>query len=244
MNTKSQQRLDKLLSELGFTRSEAKRMIASGRVSVSGVVTRDSGQKADARNVTVDGKALIVAEETHIMLYKPAGIVTATEDVRDRTVISLLPEGLRKKNLGPVGRLDKDTTGFVLLTTDGQLAHRLISPKWKTEKRYRVTCQGCLTQEEEKCFREGIALKDFTTLPAKIKPIECTNICSIYEVAIIEGKYHQIKRMFGALGHPVTALHRFSIAGVTLDKSLLPGEARLLTEEETIELYRRVGMHE
>ena len=242
MEEKKMERLDKQLGLLGYTRSEARRIITSGRVRVRGDVVRDPARKAPAEEIQVDGRELPGRKPLHIMLYKPEGVITATEDGRDQTIYSLLPEEVRRRKPGPVGRLDKDATGFVLLTTDGELAHRLISPKWKMEKKYRVACEGRLSEEEAERFRGGIALSDFTTQPAGIRTLEESNVCSIYEVAITEGKYHQIKRMFGALGHPVRSLYRFSIAGIELDPCLKEGEFRILTPDEEEMLYKRTEL--
>jgi 16S rRNA pseudouridine516 synthase len=141
-------RLDKALSLAGYSRSEAKGMIAKGRVRVNDQVARDPGMNVQPEQVTLDGENIIAPSEIYLMIHKPAGVVTATEDKFLPTVVSLLPDKLQKRKIGPVGRLDRDVTGLVILTTDGQLAHRLISPKWKAEKLYRARCEGMLTGAE------------------------------------------------------------------------------------------------
>ena len=178
------------------------------------------------------------------MLNKPAGCLTATEDGRGATVMDLLPEPLRKRGLGPVGRLDKDVTGLILLTTDGQLAHRLISPRWKMDKKYLATVEGRLDEACVRRFLEGVPLKDFTCEPAGLRILHAGDEESLCEVTVHEGKYHQVKRMLAACGHPVIALSRRSIAGIELDKSLGEGEWRYLTEEERASLYRLTELEE
>ena len=151
-------RLDKALSQAGCSRSEAKGMIAKGRVRVDGAVARDPGMNVQPGQVSLDGQGIEAPQEIYLMIHKPAGVVTATEDKRLPTVVSLLPEKLQRRKIGPVGRLDMDVTGLVLLTTNGQLAHRLISPKWKAEKCYRARCQGALGPEAVEAFKTAPAL--------------------------------------------------------------------------------------
>lgn len=239
-------RLDKLLSENGLSRKQAGQVIRAGRVRVDGEVVRDAAQTldADTARVTLDGEALSTEKHLHLMLNKPAGYLTATEDGRGETVMDLLPEPLRKRGLGPVGRLDKDVTGLILLTTDGQLAHRLISPKWKMDKRYLAAVEGRVDEACVRRFAEGVPLKDFTCEPAGLHILRAGDEESLCEVTVHEGKYHQVKRMLAACGHPVLALSRRSIAGIELDKSLGEGEWRYLTEEERASLYRLTELEE
>lgn len=225
-------RLDKLLGLAGIARSEAKKRIAAGRVTVDGQVQRDPGFKARAEQVALDGAPLQAEAELYLMLNKPAGVVTATEDAHLPTVISLLPEKYARRKLGPVGRLDRDVTGLVLLTTDGELAHRLISPKWKAEKRYRAVCQGRLTADDAAAFARGVELSDFVAQPAGMEILEATDAQSVADVVLTEGKFHQVKRMFAAVGHPLLSLTRLEIGGVKLDPALAEGEFRPLTAEE------------
>lgn len=239
-------RLDKLLSENGLSRKQACQVIRAGRVRVDGEVVRDAAHTLDADTVrvTLDGEALSTEKYLHLMLNKPAGCLTATEDGRGATVMDLLPEPLRKRGLGPVGRLDKDVTGLILLTTDGQLAHRLISPRWKMDKKYLATVEGRLDEACVRRFAEGVPLKDFTCEPAGLRILHAGDEESLCEVTVHEGKYHQVKRMLAACGHPVIALSRRSIAGIELDKSLGEGEWRYLTEEERASLYRLTELEE
>lgn len=234
-------RLDRAAALSGFTRAEAKRAVASGRVRVKGAVIRDAATQADPADVTVDGVP-VQAGEVYMMVHKPAGVLTATEDRRLPTVADLLPEPVRKRNPGPVGRLDRDVTGLVIMTTDGQLAHRLISPKWKAEKVYRARCAGRLTEADVARFAGGVALSDFTAKPAGLAVIAADDAESVADVTLTEGKFHQVKRMFAAVGHPLIGLHRLRIGCVTLDDALAPGECRPLTEEEVAGLYGLCGM--
>lgn len=234
-------RLDRAAALSGLTRAEAKRAVASGRVRVKGAVIRDAATQADPADVTVDGVP-VQAGEVYMMVHKPAGVLTATEDRRLPTVADLLPEPVRKRNPGPVGRLDRDVTGLVIMTTDGQLAHRLISPKWKAEKVYRARCAGRLTEADVARFAGGVALSDFTAKPAGLAVIAADDAESVADVTLTEGKFHQVKRMFAAVGHPLIGLHRLRIGCVTLDDALAPGECRPLTEEEVAGLYGLCGM--
>jgi len=230
-------RLDKALSLAGYSRTEAKGLIAKGRVQVSGAVARNPGINVQPGEVMLDGSPIDAEVEVYLMIHKPAGVVTATEDKKLPTVVSLLPEQYQKRKIGPVGRLDRDVTGLVLLTTDGQLAHRLISPKWKAEKVYRATCEGALDESHAQAFAGGIELSDFTAQPAGME-ILSSGETSVADVTLTEGKFHQVKRMFIAIGHPLVKLQRLRIGCVTLDESLAPGEFRKLTEEEITGLKR------
>lgn len=224
-------RLDKALSLAGYTRSEARAMIAKGRVQVAGAVARDAGTAVEPDQVALDGQFIDAQREVYLMIHKPAGVVTATEDRSLPTVVSLLPEMYRRRKIGPVGRLDRDVTGLVLLTTDGQLAHRLISPRWKAEKLYRARCEGALDGQDVAAFAAGVALSDFTAAPARLAILE-SGETSLADVILTEGKFHQVKRMFAAVGHPLIALERLRIGCVTLDENLAPGEFRRLTDAE------------
>ena len=235
-------RLDKAVALAGLTRSEAKKAVAGGRVRVNGQVVRDPGFPAEPDAVTLDGAPLGATAELHLMVNKPAGVLTATEDRRLPTVLDLLPEALRRRGLGPVGRLDRDVTGLVLLTTDGQLAHRLIAPKWKAEKLYRARCEGRLGPAEVAAFAGGLALSDFTAKPARLEILSAGADESLAEVALTEGKFHQVKRMFAAVGHPLIALERRRIGCVALDESLAPGAFRPLTEAELAGLRALCGL--
>ena len=209
-------RLDRLLSRWGVSRKEAAALVKAGRVTVNGQPAGDPAMTLDldTANVRMGGEDVRTDAHFHIMLHKPAGVLTATEDGSGQTVIDLLPVQWRALGLGPVGRLDKDTTGLVILTTDGQLAHRLISPRWEQDKHYIARVEGRVGAEDVRRMAEGIPLRDFTCKGAALTVLEEGDDTSLCEVVVTEGKYHQVKRMFGALGHPVTALHRRSIAGI------------------------------
>lgn len=232
-------RLDKLLANLGIcSRSACRDLIKKGRVAVNGSVCRDGAfHVPDGAEVTLDGKRLDTRVERHLMLYKPEGCLTAAEDKNSRTVMDLLPTVYRTLGCMPVGRLDKDTTGLLILTTDGDLAHRLITPKYHVDKVYLAKVDETLTEEDEKAFEQGIELKDFTAMPAKLERLEdCLG-----RVTVQEGKYHQVKRMFGARGKKVIALHRQSFGSLVLDEDLQPGDYRELTQEEAAALYLAAG---
>ena len=235
-------RLDKAISMAGYTRSEAKELISRGHIRVGGEVVRNAGLNVNPAELTLDGQPLEIDTEIYLMIHKPAGVVTATEDKFLPTVVSLLPENLQRRKIGPVGRLDRDVTGLVLLTTDGQLAHRLISPKWKAEKLYRAECEGALSEADVAAFAAGLELSDFTAQPAKLEILSAGE-SSIADVTLTEGKFHQVKRMFAAVGHPLTKLSRLRIGCVTLDESLASGEYRKLSEEEIAGLKKMSGLN-
>lgn len=234
-------RLDKALSLAGYTRSEAKSMIARGRVQVNGAIARNPGLNVQIDTVALDGTPIQAETEVYLMINKPEGVITATEDRNLPTVVSLLPQQYQRRKIGPVGRLDRDVTGLVLLTTDGQLAHRLISPKWKAEKVYRAECEGFLDESDIHAFASGVALSDFTAQPAEMKILSSGEI-SIADVILTEGKFHQVKRMFAAIGHPLIRLERLRIGCVELGTTLSPGEFRRLTDEEVMGLKRMSDM--
>ena len=237
-------RLDRLVCREGLTRSEAHRLIRSGQVAVDGKPVNDPAFQPDldACKVTLRGKAVRTDAHFYLMVNKPAGVVTATSDTRDKTVIDLLPPEWRNLGLGPVGRLDKDVTGLVILTTDGELAHRLISPKWDMEKLYQARVTGVITPDDVKKAAEGIVLKDFTCKGARLELVESGGDTCICRIAVTEGKFHQVKRMLSALGHEVLSLTRLSVAGIDLDPSLGSGRFRELTADEKAHLYTATGL--
>ena len=223
-------RLDKAIARNGLTRQMAKKAIAGGRARVNGNVVLDPGYLLKPEDeVLLDGENARAPEHMHLMLHKPAGFLTATEDARgERTVLDLLPEKIRMRKVGPVGRLDKDVTGLLILTTDGQLAHRLISPKWDVEKTYYAEIEGEIDDECVRRFAEGVPLKEFTCKPARLERAGA-GACRVY---VSEGKYHQVKRMLSSRGAPVTYLKRERIGALALDPALAPGQWRELTDEE------------
>ncbi|MBQ9393462.1 MAG: rRNA pseudouridine synthase [Oscillospiraceae bacterium] len=230
------ERLDKLLSSTGrWSRREAKELVRQGRVTVNGAQILSAEEKIDpGATVAVDGETLSLTAFAYVMLHKPAGVVSATEDGRDKTVLELLPPEYRKRGLAPVGRLDKDTEGLLLLTDDGALSHRLTSPRSHVEKVYYARVEGVLTREDAAAFAAGMTLSDgLRCLPAGLEllsPDECL-------VTLREGKFHQIKRMLAQRGKPVRYLKRLSMGPLQLDVSLLPGQYRLLTPAE-VEMLR------
>ena len=225
-------RLDKILSDAGVAgRRELKDMIRLGRVMVDGVVVKKADMKFDetAVTITVDGEEVALEKFVYYMLHKPADVVTATEDAEQKTVLDLFPPELRRRGLFPVGRLDKDTTGLLIITNDGDYAHRIISPKTHVQKRYLAETDGIPNEADAAAFTEGMVLRDGTRcLPAKL---EVTGEERCY-VTLLEGKYHQVKRMLAACGKPVVKLHRQSIGLLELDESLKAGEFRPMTAEE------------
>lgn len=229
------ERLDKLISNSGtLSRKEVHRLIKQGAVRVNGIITKDRGFCVDSETaqVEVNGEPLTLEKFVYIMLNKPEGVVSAARDDKEKTVVDLVPEALKKKNLFPAGRLDRNTTGFVLITDDGNFAHSILSPKNHVEKTYHATLAEPISTEDLKRIESGITLGDGTQcLPAKLKVIS-EGINPLIEVKICEGKYHQIKRMFAAVGNAVIALKRTAIGNVPLDKTLPEGECRLLTKEE------------
>ena len=230
-----QQRLDKIIASTGkYSRREVKLLIKQGRVLVNGVPAGAPEDKCDPGHavIAVDGETLAYRQYTYLMLYKPAGVLSATEDGRGTTVIDLLPPALRRIGLFPVGRLDKDTTGLLLLTNDGPLAHDLLAPRRHVDKVYLTEVDGCLTEEDRVAFRQGMVLEDgLRCLSAELDILRAGPISQAY-VTLREGKFHQVKRMLAARGKPVLSLHRVRMGNLTLDTALLPGEFRFLTEEE------------
>jgi len=231
------ERLDKRLSAAGYSRKEAAVLIRAGRVKAdSAVVTVPETKLPGAAVLTVDGVPLREGF-LYIMLHKSAGVVTSTEDPWERTVLDLLPEELRRRGVFPVGRLDKDVTGLVLLTDDGPLGHRLTSPRHHVDKVYQVTVDGVLTKEDEAALTAGLVLGDgLRCLPARL---ERTGRGNVALLTLREGKYHQVKRMMACLGKPVTALKRLAMGPLTLDERLKPGEWRLLTQGEVAKLTKK-----
>lgn len=227
-------RLDKFLSEMNIgTRSEIKTYIRNGRVAVNDILCKKPEEKIDAQKdkVSFDGKVINYEEYIYIMLNKPAGVVSATTDIRDKTVIDLL-ENIERKDLFPVGRLDKDTEGLLLLTNDGDLAHNLLSPKKKVDKIYYAKVKGKVTDEDVQAFSSGISIgEEKPCLPAKLEILKSGEISEI-NLTIQEGKFHQVKRMFEAVGKEVVYLKRLSMGELNLDPDLKPGEYRRLTTEE------------
>mgnify|MGYP003074134447 CR=1 FL=1 len=233
-------RLDKFLSEMGAgTRQEVKQYIRKGKVEVDGEIEKRPELKVDETkaNVTLDGERIGYASYVYYMLNKPSGVVSATEDKREKTVIDLI-KGQKRKDLFPVGRLDKDTVGLLLITNDGNLAHRLLSPKHHVDKCYFTRVPGQIHEEDIHRFKEGLDIGDEKkTLPADLEILSSGEI-SEAKVTICEGRYHQVKRMFEAIGCKVIYLKRLSMGSLKLDPALEKGAFRKLTEEEIAALLQ------
>ena len=225
-------RLDKYLATAGIgTRSEVKKLIRDGHVKVNGVTAKHADMKVDEENdeVLFDDEPVSYSEFVYFMLNKPAGYISATSGF-DPNVLDLIPESFR--NMFPVGRLDKDTEGLLLITNDGQLGHELLAPKKHVEKEYYVEVDLPLSDEEIARIESGITWKDETYKPAKYKKISDTS----FTLVITEGRYHEIKRMMLAVGSKVTYLKRLRMKDLVLDEDLKPGQYRYLTDEEIASL--------
>ena len=248
-------RLDKYVAEsAGITRKEAKTALSKGKVKVNGEVCKNGDRKVSGTDVVMlDGKSLKAEAFLYLMLHKPAGVVSATEDDRDKTVLDLVREQsakdaesvaetgffLGRREIFPVGRLDKDTEGLLLLTDDGELAHQLLSPKKHVDKVYFARLDGTVPENAVARFAEGIQVgQDYKALPAELKVLSVAEETSEVEITLREGKFHQVKRMCHEIGCEVTYLKRLSMGNLRLDESLKPGECRKLTEEEVASLKR------
>lgn len=274
MNTGGKKmRLDKMLGNLGYgSRSEIKALIKQGAVAVNGSPARDPGQQVDPAQdaVTLDGETVRYRDAVYVVMHKPAGVISATEDVRQRTVLDLLDDELKVFSPFPVGRLDKDTEGLLLLTSDGKLAHELLSPRRHVPKTYRALVAGEVGAAEAEMFRKGVTLDDgYVTMPAELTVLASAGaeeagthpamaepmgriapgrledaggrpLCWV-ELTIFEGKFHQVKRMFQAVGRQVLYLRRVAMGPLELDPQLAPGQYRELTEEEiaALKAYNR-----
>ena len=232
------ERLDKLLAGTGrWSRKEVKELVRTGRVVVNGVKPARPEEKFSPNaEFFVDGERIICGELVYLMLHKPDGFVSSTDDPREKTVLELLPEHLRRVGLFPAGRLDKDTEGLLLLTNDGQLAHELLSPKHHVDKTYFVRVDGTLDQSDVEIFRTGVTLADgYVCMSAGLELLEQPNEGL---VTLREGKYHQIKRMLASRGKPVVYLKRLTMGPLVLDEALEKGQWRELTVEEKRALGR------
>lgn len=234
-------RLDKYLADAGIgTRTEVKQMIRKGQVVINGEIVKKAEQKVKPNTdcVMVNAREVSYQKDKYIMLHKPAGVVSATEDSREQTVLTLLPKELQK-DVFPVGRLDKDTEGLLLLTNDGDLAHQLLSPKKHVDKTYFARVQGVVTVEDQKVFAEGLDIGDEKmTMPANLQILKSDEESEIL-LTIQEGRFHQVKRMFEAVGKKVVYLKRMSMGSLVLDETLPLGSYRLLTEEEILTLKQK-----
>ena len=232
-----QVRLDKYLADMGVaSRKELRAIIRSGRAAVDGAAVTAPETKLDPERsrVTLDGRELTYSRFHYYMLYKPCGVVTATDDARQGTVMDLLPQEMRRMGLFPVGRLDKDTSGLLLLTDDGDFAHRVISPKSGVVKLYYAQVEGELTQEDAAAFTRGLVLGDGTRcLPARLEILSASEC----RVAVMEGKYHQVRRMLASRGKPVKTLKREAVGALRLDEGMREGDFRELDQSEIALVY-------
>lgn len=235
-------RIDKFLSNMGYgSRKEVKILLKSKAVEVNGSEIRDPKVHINelSDEVTVGGERVEYAEFIYLLMNKPQGAISATEDKYDQTVIDLLADEEQNFEPFPVGRLDKDTEGFLLLTNDGKLAHELLSPKKHVDKRYFAIIDGEVTAEDGAAFENGVVLDDgYKTKPAVLKILKSGAVSEI-ELTITEGKFHQVKRMFQSVGKEVTYLKRLSMGPLELDPALALGKYRHLTEEEIDQLKQR-----
>lgn len=236
-------RLDKFLVENGLgSRSQVKELLKKGLVLVNGRAEKSPKTQINetADEIVVSGQKLTYEKFVYYLLNKPKGYISATEDERHKTVLDLLDETARQKEVFPVGRLDIDTHGLLLLTNNGKLAHAMLSPKKHVEKIYRAQVAGLMNQSDVERFARGIELKDFTCQPAQLKILEVDEEkeTSLVEISLAEGKFHQVKRMVAACGKEVTDLQRLSMGPLQLDPELALGEWRRLTEEELKSLER------
>lgn len=226
------ERIDKIFTSCSvLTRSECALAVKRKRIILNGEIVKTSSQKADivSDEILLDGKKVDFKKFVYIMLNKPQGVVSASEDGQCKTVIDILPNTFKRKGLFPCGRLDKDTVGLVIITNDGVSSHKRLAPKTHAEKVYYFETADEYSEEDIISIEKGVTLKDgYTTAPSKIKRITKKS----GEITLTEGKYHEIKRIFGSLGNKITFLKRISFAGITLDDNLLEGEARYLTNEE------------
>ncbi len=230
------ERIDKILSNLGYgTRKDLKKIVKNGMVQVNGIIIKDSAMKVDPEKdkIVINGEEIFYREFIYLMMNKPAGVISATFDNKDETVIDLLEVEHQVFEPFPVGRLDKDTVGLLLLTNDGDLNHRLISPKWKVDKVYFAKIDQKVTEEDIEKFKHGITLDDGYRCKEAILEIQkASEEGSEIVLTIQEGKFHQVKRMFEAVGKKVTYLKRIEFGTLPLDEDLEEGEYRELTEEE------------
>lgn len=232
------ERIDKIIASQGlYSRSDVKYLVSRKRVAVDGKTVTSASQKADAEKneITLDGKPFLVQKQVYLMLHKPKGYVSATEDKKQQTVLELVPAKWKGRDIFPAGRLDKDTTGLMILTDDGVLAHNILSPKKHIQKVYRVELDIPVTEEMRAGFAAGVELKDGICKAAELKILGERTA----EVTLKEGRYHQIKRMFGCYGAKVVELHRLAMGELYLPEDLAEGECRELTEAELQSLQQK-----
>lgn len=232
------ERIDKIIASQGlYSRSDVKYLVSRKRVAVDGKTVTSASQKADPEKnqITLDGKPFLVQKQVYLMLHKPKGYVSATEDKKQQTVLELVPAQWKGRDIFPAGRLDKDTTGLMILTDDGVLAHNILSPRKHIQKVYRVELDIPVTEEMRVGFAAGVELNDGICKEAELKIVGERTA----EVTLKEGRYHQIKRMFGCYGAKVVELHRLAMGNLYLPMDLAEGECRELTEAELQSLQQK-----
>lgn len=236
------ERVDKVLANLGYgSRKEIKKMCKDGEVKIDGQMIKDSSYKFDPEisEISISDQEVMYRDYIYLMMNKPQGVISATYDNMHETVIDIIADEFRALEPFPVGRLDKDTEGLMLISNDGKLSYRLLSPKRKIPKTYYAEVDGVVTEEDAKAFKEGVCIisddEEYQTLPAELKIIESGQVSKI-ELTIVEGKFHQVKRMFLAVDKEVIYLKRVRIGSLKLDEDLELGEYRELTKEELDEL--------
>lgn len=238
----AKERIDKILSSTGlWSRKEVKELVRQNRVKVDAVPVKKPEEKADPEiaRIEVDGTKVDCAPFVYLMMNKPDGWLSATEDKKQQTVLDLLPKELQRRGVFPVGRLDKDTVGLLLLTDDGAMAHELLSPKKHVDKVYHAWVDGVIDQEDVLALEQGLVLEDgLECLPAGLKPLGEGRECL---VTLREGKYHQVKRMLAVRGKPVQKLKRLSMGPLVLDETLSQGQWRRLMPEELAALRSSIG---
>lgn len=230
----AKERLDKIISSQSMmTRSDASKLIRSGAVAVNGAVVKNTSAKVDTEcdSITVNSMPFRYRKYIYIMMNKPDGIVSASRDTKEKTVVDLVPDELKRPDLFPAGRLDKDTTGFVLITDDGEFAHNILSPRHHVDKTYLATTDNIINDEYLEAMRSGMMLGDEQLLEAEID-LEAGTTPPVYRIVLREGKYHQIKRMIASTNASLLALKRIKMGELPLDPSLAPGECREITDEE------------
>lgn len=227
------ERIDKIISVAsGVSRADARALIKKGLVSVNGAVVKDIGFKADEKNdiICSRGEKLCYSKFVYIMMNKPKGVISASEGGSEKTVVDILPDRMKRKNLFPAGRLDKDTTGFVLITDDGNFAHKILSPKNHIPKTYIAELDKPFDDNVVSAFEQGVELKDDLCMPAEISAVDGDYTKAV--VIIKQGMYHQIKRMFKKFGITVLELKRIKMGRLELDEVLQPGKCRYITTDE------------
>lgn len=230
----AKERIDKLISSQGMlSRADAAKIIRGGNVKINGEVIKSTSFKADPHvdGIEINGEKLVYKKFIYIMMNKPDGIVSASRDPKEKTVVDIVPDKLKRPELFPAGRLDKDTTGFVLITDDGSFAHYILSPKHHINKTYLATTDGIIENIYIEQMRKGMTCGDETFLPAQID-LYANSDSPVYKITLHEGKYHQIKRMIASTNANLTALKRITMGSLDLDDTLAPGECRELSNEE------------